>query len=125
MARKPRPTVAAPTHNPYSTLPRDVLIRLLTDALTAPVAPVQPTPETAPVATAPEPKRRGRPPKVRIAPDWRKEIHTCPNCGRSGPVDPMFGVRLHRGLVHKQSYCVECRKTLNYHKLPRRYTVDR
>ena len=57
----------------------------------------------------------GRPPKV--DPRWKKEIHTCPRCGRTGPVDPMFGIRIVRGQQYKMSYCVRCRG--DYYKRPR------
>lgn len=41
--------------------------------------------------------------------DWSKVIHTCPKCGRSGPVSELFGTRLVRGIRQKQSYCSHCR----------------
>lgn len=41
--------------------------------------------------------------------DWWKVVRTCPRCGKSGPVDPMFGVKTTRGIVGAQSWCSACR----------------
>lgn len=72
-----------------------------------------------------DPKPKGR--KKAIEPtdkprtDWSKVIHTCPKCERTGPVDPLFGIRKVRGKELKQSYCSNCRATTNYHAKPRTY----
>lgn len=41
--------------------------------------------------------------------DWKKKLHTCPQCGKTGPIETLFGTRFHRGIERKQSWCYECR----------------
>lgn len=59
-------------------------------------------------------------PKKQPVADWTKERRTCPKCGHEGPVDPDFGVKVRRGLVHAQSWCKKCRASTNYYHRPRR-----
>jgi hypothetical protein len=60
--------------------------------------------------------------KLKPEPDWTKEHHKCPRCKKEGPIDPLFGTRLVRGVRLRQSYCSECRANLDYRKRPRVYS---
>lgn len=46
-------------------------------------------------------------------PDWERVKATCPRCGRTGPVEPMFGTRVRpSGVRGPQGYCKDCRVEL-------------
>jgi hypothetical protein len=56
--------------------------------------------------------------------NWEKKIHKCPRCEKSGPVDPMFGTRIVRGVERLQSWCTDCRSKTNYHNKKHAYKED-
>lgn len=103
----------------------------------------QPPPESVPVPTeqavplsvaAPKKQRRTRRsaaealPEKPVAPEninWKQVYQTCPRCGHEGPVDPDFGLRHTRQGIRRQSWCVACRATVNYHTVPRKYAKRR
>lgn len=79
-------------------------------------------PEDIPRATAKRAKATKRVAEGTDAPkDWSKVIKTCPRCGESGPVDPMFGTKPVRGIIYPQSWCSHCRATANYPRKARVY----
>lgn len=69
-----------------------------------------PVHEVSPVSDREERKYNAR---------WKDVITTCTKCGKIGRVDPDFGVRVVRGLEHKQSWCKECRAATNYYRTTR------
>jgi hypothetical protein len=75
----------------------------------------------APVAVVGDRKRVD--PKT-VPAELRNKFSTCPQCGHTGPIGTDFGVRVHRGILRKQSWCADCRAKTNYHARPRKYQTQ-
>jgi hypothetical protein len=72
------------------------------------------------------PALEGKPERAKVDPmtvpaELRHQVSTCPKCGHKGPIGTDFGVRMHRGVLRKQSWCADCRSKTNYHDKPRKY----